>query len=225
MGFEPSVVLLFPDSDTGDRFSHLAHFAARRARSMKTGAELWEEVVGATEERRRRFLRAILKEEWSLDVAEMSLFIFDIERVPSWIMTEFLRHRLIARDWSFEQRSKRAIYGERIPVLNPFEPDDAEGELAMQMDELIARSQELMADAHRRGVPPEKLRYACLEGAETSFVAAANARALHHLFTMRGSTDIGGDGKAAPEFMALVDEMYRQANAVCPQLFGELLRS
>ena len=139
MGFEPSVVLLFPDSDTGDRFSHLAHFAARRARSMKAGAELWEEVVGVTEERRRHFLRAILKEEWSLDVAEMSLFIFDIERVPSWLMTEFLRHRLIARDWSFEQRSKRAIYGERIPVLNPFEPDDAEGELAMQMDELIAR--------------------------------------------------------------------------------------
>ena len=216
------VKLMFPNDSEGAQFEQLAHFAARRARTLKGHEDLWQETVLATPERRARFLNAILREEWSLDVAEMSLFVYDIEDAPSWLVTEFLRHRLIARDWSFEQRSKRAIHGERIGVINPFEDH---GELYFEMNRLIEASHALMAKAHAQGLPAEKLRYACLEGAQTSFVAAANARALHHFFTLRGSEGIGGDGRAAPEFMELVDEMHRQAKAVCPNLFPEVLRS
>jgi len=115
-----TVTLMMPrDRQDGERQERLCYFAARRARTLKTHAELWKETVEATPERISHFLHAILREEWSLDVAEMTLFVFDIEGVPSWMMTEFLRHRLIARDWSFEQRSKRAIHGNRIDILNP----------------------------------------------------------------------------------------------------------
>ncbi len=223
------VTLMFPTQQLLEingwaGFEELAYFAARRARSMKTHNELWDEVAQADTAKTTRFLRAILHEEWSLDVADMNIFIYDLEGVPSWLMVEFLRHRLIARDWSFEQRSKRAIHGERIPVINPFDRD-TEAVWHHWMAALIDKSHRLMADAHAAGIPAEKLRYACLEGSETAFVAAANARALHHLFTMRGSTDIGGDGRAAPEFMEVVDEMYRQAKDVCPLLFERVRAS
>lgn len=214
------------DRECGDRFERWGYFAARRARSLKSHAELMEETRTAAPERIAQFLRAVMVQEWSLDIAEMNIFIFDIEGVPSWLMTEFLRHRLIARDWSFEQRSKRAIHGHRIPVLNPFDASsDSESGYALDMGHLAHQSQEMMEFWAKAGVPAEKLRYAALEGTETAFVCAANARALHHLFTLRGAADIGGDGKAAPEFLSLVDQMYRQAREVCPILFDEVLRS
>lgn len=207
----------------GREFERLAHFAARRARTMKTHDELWKE-VNEKESQRGAFLHAILQEEWSLDVAEMNFFAYDITEEPSWLMTEFLRHRLIAREWSFEQRSKRAIHGERIPVINPYDMHK-DYEMWSSMNQLAKASQNLMERAHKKGYPSEVTRYACLEGAETCFVAGANARTLHHLFTLRGSKDIGGDGKAAPEFLALADSMYQQAREICPLLFDEVLRS
>ncbi len=222
-----NVTLIFPiTSEEGSYLEEVAHFAARRARTMKSHNELWAEVreKGAVVDQRARFLHYILKEEWSLDVAEMNIFLWDIEGVPSWLLIEFLRRRLIARDWSFEQRSKRAIHGERIPVINPFDQHKEYG-LWYQMNDLIARSQAIMAEAHSQRIPAQRLRYAALEGSETSFVAGANARALHHLFTMRGSEQIGGNGTAAPEFMDVVDQMYEQAQAMCPVLFNEVLRS
>ena len=219
------VTLMYPYRDAqGKDFQDISHFAARRARSMKGHDELWSEVVGASEEKQGKFINAILKEEWSLDVAEMNVLVYDVEGVPSWLMTEFLRHRLIARDWSFEQRSKRAMYGEFIPVINPFD-QDGEYNLWYAFEELSWQSQALMIEAHKQGVAAEKARYACLEGAETAFVVAGNVRALHHLFTLRGSKDIGGDGKAAPEFWAVADEMFRLAKERLPLLFPEVLRS
>ena len=216
--------LMFPRTqEEGLYLEKLAHFASRRARTVKDHNSLYQEVFDkATPEKRTSYLKAVVEEEWSLDVVEMNLFVYDIEQVPSWLMTEFLRHRLIARDWSFEQRSKRAIHGHRIGVLNPFEDNT---DLWHQFDSLVTLSHGLIEQATEAGYPSELTRYAVLEGSETSFVCASNARALHHLFTMRGSSDIGGDNKAAPEFLELVDNMYDQAKEVCPLLFDHILRS
>lgn len=216
--------LMFPDTEIGYYFEKLAHFAARRARTLKSHTELLAEIQEASDEKRQHFLHYILTEEWSLDVAEMNIFIYDIEGVPSWLMTEFLRHRLIARDWSFEQRSKRAIHSSRMAWVNPFDKD-SEPIRHQQMQDLGRFSQKLMDIWRAEGVPAEKLRYAALEATESSFVCASNARALHHLFTLRGSEAIGAEGKAAPEFMELVDMMMAQAQTVCPNLFATLLRS
>ena len=217
------VTLIHPrNREDGTWWEKIAHFAARTARSIKTYDELIAEVEHSTEERRAAFLEAIIEREWSLDVAEMNTFIWHIANVPSWLMIELLRHRFIARDWSFEQRSKRAIYGERIPVLNPFEGDD---ELFFEMNGLIEKSLALMAKAHKKGMSAEKVRYASLEGSVTSFVAAANARTLHHFFTLRGSSDIDGNNTAAPEFQKVADAMFEQAHQVSPLLFPRVLRS
>ncbi len=217
-----NVTLMFPDKSIGSYFEQLAHFASRRARTVKNHDDLINEVWNASSEKRAKYLKAVVQEEWSLDVMEMNIFVYDIEGVPSWLMTEFLRHRLIARDWSFEQRSKRAIHGHRIDVINPFSSDL---DCWSDYEDLVEQSQRLMERMTKKGYPAELTRYAALEGTETSFVCASNARALHHLFTLRGSKDIDGDGKAAPAFLELVDEMYRQANEVCPVLFDHVLRS
>ena len=218
------VELMFPRTvEDGEFFERICMFAARRARTMKEHDELWAEAAGAPEDRVTNFLHYILYEEWSQDVAEFSLFIYDVEHIPSWVMPELYRHRFLIRDWSFEQRSKRAIHGERIPVINPFNVTD-HGGLFYKMEQLITDSQELMAEAHKMGLPAQMTRYACLEGAETAVAVAGNARSLNEVFVKRGSTDIGAHGKAAPEFMELADEMYRQAYAMCPRLFETLSR-
>ena len=215
--------MLFPvTKEDGEYFERMAYMASRRARTVKTHEALLDESLNATPERITHFLNAIVREEWSLDVAEMNVFIWDVWDVPSWLMIEFLRHRFIARDWSFEQRSKRAIQGHRIKVLNPFEPDT---DFHDRYEALAEASNQLMMDAHKAGIPAEKMRYASLEGTETAFFVAGNARTLHHVFTLRGSEGIDGDGKAAPEFFDIIDDMYYQAQAVCPNLFASLLRS
>lgn len=217
------VELVHPSPAIGETYEKIAYMAARRARTVKDHDALRREALEeVTTERRRRFLRAVIQEEWSLDVAEMSLFVYDIEGVPSWLMTELLRHRLIAREWSLEQRSKRAIHGHRLPVVNPWEEGTP---LHADMAALIRQSQELMARAAAEGHPAERIRYAALEGTETAFMAAGNARAMHHLFTLRGSPAIGGDGKAAPVFQEVTDRMFALAQEACPGLFQALLRS
>ena len=216
------VQLMYPrNREEGEFFEQVCMFAARRARTMKDHDALWEEASSATSDRLDHFLNYILYEEWSQDVAEFSLFVYDIEQVPSWLMPEFFRHRFIVRDWSFEQRSKRAIHGERISVINPFNRyEPTESDLWQQMEDLIDQSNSLLTEAHRKGIPAEKSRYACLEGTETAVAVAGNARALYELFLKRGSADIGAHGKAAPEFMELADEMFYQAQAMCPRLFA-----
>ena len=217
------VTLIHPrNREDGTWWEKIAHFAARVARTRKTFDELMAEIEGATDQRRADFLEAIVIKEWSLDVAEMNIFVWHIADVPSWLMVDLLRHRFVARDWSFEQRSKQAIYGEHIPVINPFDDDQ---ELWDDMDDLILRSQRLMAKAHKRGKPARLVRYAALEGTMTSFVAAANARTLHHFFTLRGSEEIEGNGNAAPEFQEVADIMFHQAKEVAPVLFQHVLRS
>lgn len=213
------VRLLFPeDQSQGRIFEQLAYFAARRARTMKGHHALMNEARCITHERRASFLRYILEEEWARDVAEFSFFAWDVEHAPSWLMTELLRHRFIAREWSPEQRSKRAIHGERIPVVNPFDMH-INYESWYGMESLITASQALMAQAHHVGEPAEKTRYAALEGSETAFCLAGNARAVYDLVSQRGSTKTIGNGKAHPVFQELADTMYHQAREVCPMLF------
>lgn len=216
------VTLMFPDASTGALFQDLAFFAARRARTLKDHDALWKEAFEASEEKQSRFLYTILAEEWSLDVAEFNLFMFDVEAAPSWLMIELLRHRMLARDFSFEQRSKRAIHAGRISAINPF---DKTTELVnyLVMADLIDDAQKVQEYLAEQKVPAERLRYAALEGSETSFVVAGNARTLHHLFDLRCSTSVGGRGTAAPEFQDLADDMYRQVRLVCPMLFPQII--
>ena len=138
-------------------------------------------------------------------------------------MTELLRHRFIARDWSPEQRSKRAIHGERIPVVNPFDPTiPEENALHIGFASIAKTSADFMALAHDAGIPAETTRYAALEGSETAFCIAGNARALYDMWKLRGSTATFGNGKAHPLFQTLADTMYYQAREVCPLLFPEV---
>ena len=216
------VRLMFPNKSVGMWYERLAHFAARRARTMKTHDELHDEVYSTLPAKREHFLRHILEEEWSRDVAEFNIFVWDVEGAPSWLMVELLRHRFIARDWSPEQRSKRAIHGERIPVVNPF--DGADFQPWQDFQDLAAMSQRFMADWHDNGIPAEQTRYAALEGSETAFCIAGNARALYDMWRLRGSTATVGDGKAHPLFQQLADTMYRQAVEVAPLLFPKAVR-
>ena len=58
------VRLMFPSREIGHQFEQIAHFAARRARTMQDHDALQSEVAMATPERREHFLRYILEEEF-----------------------------------------------------------------------------------------------------------------------------------------------------------------
>ncbi len=223
MPFTPEVTLLFPRSSSDGQFlEKLAHFAARGDRSIKPTAELWDEIEEAGFDKRKHFLDFVLREEWALDVAELNIFVWHINNIPSWLVTEWLRHRMVARDYSFEQLSKRAIHAYRMEVINPFdkEIEQKEYELFQWAVESVT---DVMRELQQEGVPAEKIRYLALEGTSTRLTVGANARALHHFFHQRGTEDIGGTGRAAPEFKQLVGIMYEQAKEVCPILFANLI--
>lgn len=237
-----NVTLLFPrNREEGEYFERLIQFAARRARTYKDHKGLWEEINNSTPEKRANFVRQVAVTEWSLDVLEMSFFMYDIEGIPSWLPVELYRHRFLFHDWSPEQRSKRALQADKLPVVNPYK-DLLDNSLAAtrlapenarilrrynKFEELAKASQEFMREGREAGEAPQLTRYAALEGAETALCLAANARALHHLFTMRGSKTMVGEtgGKAAPEFQEMVEIMYTQAKEVCPLIFEKVLIS
>jgi thymidylate synthase ThyX len=220
-----TITLAFPDRDIGPFLEQLAMVAARGDRSLKPYDELWQEVeVAADVGKLGPFLERVVKTDWALDVAELNIFVWHIEGIPSFLVPEWLRHRLIARDWSFQQLSKRAIHADRIEFINPFSKEtEATNYLIAEVG--LASIRETIKALHDKGVSAERIRYLCPEGAKTRLTAGANARALHHFFTMRGSKDIGANGRAYPEFQELVDTMYQQAQEVCPILFKELLKS
>ena len=221
------VTLMFPTKDfepsVGERFEHMAMFAARRSRTLLEHDDLWAEVTGWSTEKQDNFLEQVIHQEWATNIAEFNLFMFDIEHVPSWLMIELARHRFLIRDWSFNQRSKRAVPGFRIPVLNPFDAAGPEAELHADFEFLAETSRNLMEKANRLRVRPEKMRYASLEGSETAFVAAGNATALHHIFKLRGGARIGADDKAAPELIEVAESMYDQVRDFCPRIFRQVL--
>lgn len=194
--------LLFPrNTEEGGYLEGLAAFGARRCRTRKVHDELMAEVDGWTPERRQNFLHKVINEDWALDVAEIPYLIYDWEGIPVWMIIELLRHRLIARDFSLEQLSQRAI---KITDI------DCSPELEQVVGEYVQKLTEL-------GLAPEAYREAIPQGAKVNLVIAGNVRAFHHLFMMRSSEGYGG---AHHKFQELTDQALAQARTVYPVLLA-----
>ena len=195
--------LLIPRSvEDGQYAESIAIFAARRCRTTKSHDELWEEVQAYSVEKRQSFLRRVVHEDWAADVLEMIHLVYDLEAVPLWLVIELLRHRLIARNFSIEQLSQRAIPSHKLA----FEKS-GNNALDTLMSEYI---QQAGIIAVENKIAPETLRMAFPQGALVNLVIAANLRAFQHFFYMRCSPPVGKGG-AHPKFMELADSMARQA--------------
>ena len=203
-------------------YDNISHFAARRHRTFRDHEEVWEEVMITSPEKQKVFLETILRGEWSQDAARMEIFIYEIEAVPSWLMAEFLRHRMIAREWTFEQPGRENPAGGPTPVINPFSQND-EYEIWHDMEALIESSNNLAETARAAGQPDHKRRYARLAGSETTFIAAGSAQTIQDLIALRYNEEIEEDNRPTPEFLKLSVEMFRQAQAICPTLFQEAI--
>ena len=208
--------LLFPSTrEEGSKLEDIAIFAARRCRTTKTHSELWDEINSRDISWKPNFLQKVVNEDWALDVLEFPILIYDLEDVPMWLIVEFLRHRFIARDFSFEQLSQRAIDSSRLKVDVP--PQfDAAVELYLQ---------EVIHMAKTTDIPIEELRALYPQGILVNLVISSNLRAFQHLFYMRCSTELGGKGGAHPKFQELADGMFEQAKEVYPMSLSVILPS
>lgn len=211
------VTMLLPRNEVeGEYAETVAIFAARRCRTTKTFEELWGEVAVYSPEKRRNFLSSVVFEDWAADVLEMIHLVFDWEDVPVWLIIELLRHRLLAREFSLEQLSQRAIQPFKLRVEAPTP------ELQVLVDDFIQEAQRIGAEG---GVPPEKLREVFPQGVLVNLCIAGNLRAFQHFWWMRSSKDFQGKGGAHPKFMALADEMQRQALKVLPITTNVILKA
>jgi len=196
---QSQVHLLIPRTVEDGRYAEdVAIFAARRCRTTKSYQELWEEVTSYDEEKKRQFLQQVVFTDWAGDVLEMISLVYDVENIPVWLVVELLRHRLIARDFSLEQLSQRAINPSRLKVSIP------DIKLRALVDKYIADVSEL---GREEKIPPEYLREAFPQGVLVNFCIAGNLRAFHHFFFMRSSELYQGKGGAHPKFMAIADQM------------------
>mgnify|MGYP001565316735 FL=1 len=211
--------LMFPETQyDGRALENIAIFAARRCRTTKSYVDLRQEVVDYSDERRNNFLTKVVNTDWALDLLEFCPLIYDLEGVPYWLVMELLRHRLIAREFSIEQLSQRAISPTRLEIsLTPTAPEieDAARGYIEQLTNIISQNR----------LSPEVLRGAYPQGVLVNLVIAANARAFHHFFYMRCSVVAGGKGGAHPEFMQLADQMLAQARSRYPIIFQRILAS
>lgn len=206
--------LLVPSSSVqGQYLEHIAIFAARRCRTTKDFGDLIDEVEGYSLEKRANFLHKVVQEDWAADVLEMIHLVYDIEGIPMWMVVELLRHRLLAREFSLEQLSQRAINAERLNYEAPlaFHPI---------IDAYLAQ---IMKKAKELKLPPEELRKAFPQGVLVNFVIGGNLRAFHHFFFMRSSPLFGGKGGAHPDFMKLADQMQAQARERLPHTMVAIL--
>ncbi len=207
---------LFPrDRQEGSYLENVSTFAARRCRTTLSHEELWEEVVGYSDERRAEFLDKVVNQDWALDVLEFPHLIYDVEDVPIWLIIEFLRHRLVWRDFSMEQLSQRAIMSSRLRF-------ECHPELHDLTDKYV---RSLLEEISVGRISPEEARKSFPQGVLVNFVLGANLRAFQHFFFMRCSPERGGKGGAHPEFMQLADVMLSLAKEVYPTVLGEVLPS
>lgn len=205
---EPVITRLFPRTiEEGQYLEDLAIFAARRCRTTKNTEELWKEVDGYSSQKKRRFLDAVVYEEWALDVLEMLPIHYDVMNVPVWLIIELLRHRLIWRDFSMEQMSQRAIPANRLQVRVPEPFEDLVAGYLAEAVEIIKVNPDML---------PEDFRAVFPQGVIVNLVIAGNIRAFQHYFFMRCSEEMGGAGGAHPLFMKIADEMLLQASDVYP---------
>ena len=212
---QPVSTLLDPTDRRQANYQELvAIYAARRTRTLKPSGQLLDELNKWSFERRANFIQKVVHEDWAVDIYEMIDLTWDWQSVPSWLLTEMMRHRQIWRDFSLEALSQRAVAGIRLP-FDTGRP--ALDEMAHQyMDAL-----ELEIKADR--LHPEDLREYIPQGVRVNCVIKANVRAWHHFFYMRCSEGSGGKGGAHPIFEALADQMFRQAREIFPRLFGEII--
>ena len=184
--------LIFPRSKEldGDFLTDSAIIAARRCRSTKSYQELVEEVNKYSQKKKENFLNTIVHEEWALDILEMLYIQYDVTNIPIWLIIEFLRHRLIWRDFSMEQLSQRAIKSNQLTV-------DVPKEFRELVEYYLEATQKIIdKNPHIR---PEDYRAVFPQGVEVSFVVAGNLRAFQHFFFMRNSLDNEGAGGAQPD--------------------------
>lgn len=206
------VHLLFPTSVAEGRYlEQVAVFLARRTRTLKAHDDLWREVRGYSDERLTSFLERVVYNDYATDVLEFPFLIYDLEAVPYWLVMELLRHRFLAREFSIEQLSQRAISPFRLAV-------DVPQQCADSVSTYLAKLAEVSTD-----LPPEEVRKALPQGVLVNLGIGGNARAFHHLFVMRCSKSMGGHGTAHPCFQRLADDMLRLARAVYPHIFNRLI--
>ena len=211
------VTLLSPSNAADGRvMENLAIFAARRCRTTKTLEDLSTEVMSYSDEKRESFLTKVIVQDWAADVLEMAHLVYDIEGVPVWLVIELLRHRMVAREFSLEQLSQRAIDGIKLKVEAP---DPA---LQNLVDGYMAQ----IEDARTRlKIAPEDIREIYPQGVLVNFVIAGNLRAFHHFWWMRNSPLMQGKGGAHRKFQEIADEMYKQAQERLPALTKVLVKA
>ena len=208
--------LLVPkDEAQGEYLESVAILAARRCRTTKTLGELQDEVFDYTDEKRSTFLEQVVHQDWAADVLEMVHLVYDVEGIPVWMVVELLRHRLVAREFSLEQLSQRAIMSGRL------EFDVPEGFLPLVQDYL----QKVMELAKANKLPPEEVRKMFPQSVLVNFVIGGNLRAFHHFFWMRSSPLMGGKGGAHKDFMNLADQMLAQAKEYLPNTMKAVLKA
>lgn len=208
--------LLQPSSaNEGHYAEQIAMVAARRCRSTKSLFDLRMEVQGYSEEKVKSFLKQVIFQDWAADVLEMVHLVYDVEGIPMWMVVELLRHRLLAREFSLEQLSQRAIESGKLEINVP------EGFTPIVQNYLL----QVMALAKSKSLPPEELRKMYPQGVLVNFVIGGNLRAFHHFFFMRSSELYGGKGGAHKDFMRLADQMQSQAKVVLPNLMEVILKA
>lgn len=210
--------LLFPDSQaTGSFLEDIAIFAARRCRTTKTYTQLWVEVNSSSLAKKSNFLRQVIHEDWAADVLEMIDLIYDLENIPMWLVLELLRHRHIAREFSLEQLSQRAIAASRLEV------DEHPNTRLRDLEQAYLRT--LLDIAAEEKLTPESMRDFFPQNILVNFVIKGNLRAFHHFWWMRSSPLFQGKGGAHPKFQMLADSMYEQAAYVLPLVTGKIIQA
>mgnify|MGYP005827537429 CR=1 FL=1 len=201
------VTRLFPRTlEDGEYLENVCNFAARRCRTLKTHNQLWDEVIGWTPQKRSSFFGQVVHQDWALDVLELTHLVLDWEGVPLWLIIELLRHRFIARDFSLEQLSQRAITASEMQILAP---DWMQPHIRNYLDAI-------QADPEFSDTPPEDLRAGFFQGTLVNLVVAGNVRSWQHVFNMRAPKIAGGRGGAHPLFQELAMASFESAREVYP---------
>lgn len=211
--------LMFPRNDTDGKYlEDVAIFMARRCRTVKSHDELWKEVVESSPTKKSNFLDKVVGEEWAIDIYEFAYLTYDMENIPYWLVMELLRHRLIAREFSLEMLSQRAISPLKLVINSNNKIDD----LRELYKDYIEKVDDLIIN---RGLKFEDIRDYIPQGVEVNLGISGNVRAFHHYFFMRNSPLLGGKGGAHPQFQKLADSMLNQARLVYPNIVKEVIRA
>ncbi len=212
-----NVHLMVPRSvEEGEYNELVAIFSARRCRTTKSYQDLWDEVLSYTSAKKQEFLSKVVVQDWAADVLEMLFMVYDIERVPVWLVVELLRHRLLWREFSMEQLSQRAISSLSLEVEAP----------TPEMQGIVDNYLQVVREQLQQGkIPPENLREIIPQGVLVNLTIGGNLRAFHHFFFMRSSVLLQGKGGAHLKFMAIADEMQKLAVERFPNTMKVILRA